>query len=552
MFPRKLLVGGLLLLLSVDLAVQSQVIALSGGTSTLMHTSGMQTNYRWNNYAGFLGIGYADGVRFGGFIGTRLKGLELGAGDTQQTFFVDSDLLGGGSPGFYARGAQLSRSGENTAWRIFAGESSVQSYYTFYRSYTGDRPTVVGTYAWKINDKLRFHFSNIIQSKFTSLGSIRFQPTKEWTIGAAAGIGNNAPYGALATDLVRQKYRFTAGYYVFGDEFRRFQVINNAIAERKGLNLRFIFRPLRYWSIYASHEALASVEDTSQAVLQKVGLNTVGASGSLHGFQLSGNITDSSSGKLWTKTGNLSVSHQAFNRFLSVTAMATELANQNGKNRFLIFTGQENFSPRVSLRETFTRGDNQNTLSAGGSIRTNRVTIGLEQELIYNTLPTAGRSMYTAWTVNVRLALFRSFKLDVDSNIDQTGRVHYTGFVDGVLFARDNAGFSSDRTDVVNAVFGRYLVKGVVHDESGKPVWGICIHVDGQTAFSDETGQFYIRFSREATFPVAVHVEESLAPVTYEVVSSPVTATAKTPDLASPVLIVVRRTEKPVTGGSQK
>jgi len=85
------------------------------------------------------------------------------------------------------------------------------------------------------------------------------------------------------------------------------------------------------------------------------------------------------------------------------------------------------------------------------------------------------------------------------------------------------------------------MVRGVVQDETGKPVWGIAVQVDNQVAFSDTTGQFYLRFRRSGTFPVYVRPEQSIAPVPYAAVSVPVTAEAQAVENATPILIVVRR-----------
>ncbi len=272
-----------------------------------------------------------------------------------------------------------------------------------------------------------------------------------------------------------------------------------------------------------------------------VGLNSLGANGSLGAWQLNANATSSRSVDMWTKTGSFTVSRPLLNQFLRATGVVTQVNNQYGRNRFYIGTLEERFSPRLRLRETYTHSGLQHTITAGGQFLSNRLILGIDQQLVYNTLAGGGRSVFHAWTVNLRLPLIRGLRLNVNSVIDPAGHVQYTAFLDGLFFSRNGSYMPGVPPAAESVDLGRYIVRGIVQDESGKPVWGIAVQVDGQLAFSDTTGQFYVRFHKRGIFPVYVLAGQSLAPLPYVAVRVPVTAEAQPWETATPVQIVVRR-----------
>jgi hypothetical protein len=535
-------VAALLLTLSIASRLVAQVIALEGGTSTLLKTSGGEADYRWNDWSGFLSCGYAGGLHMGALAQTNLNGYHLLAGDTQETFHLDSDLFEPGMQGFAARGLEVGKSYEGMSWSVFAGTSALQRYFAFYHTYQPDLATGAAFFNWNITQRWTFRSDTVVQDKFTSLQSLRYALRKHWAVVGAAGVGRNQYYYSAGTDLETARFHLTAGYSGLGAEFERFTGINAVYPERKGPNVRLSFHPVKKWMLYASHEEMSSrTFYDPNAPLRDVGLNTVGANGAFHGFQVNANATQSRSGELWTDTQNFSVSRPLWNQFLRATGIVTQVNDQYGKNRFYIAMLEERVSSRLSVHETYTHSGQQDTITAGGQLLSNRITLGVDQQLVYNTLAFGGRSVFHAWTVNARLPLVRGVRLNVNSVIDPTGHVRYTAFLDGLFFSRDNSYLPGMDASSMPVSFDRFMVRGVVQDEAGKPVWGIAVQVDNQVAFSDTTGQFYLRFRRSGMFPVYVRPEQSIAPVPYAAVSVPVTAEAQAVENATPIVIVVRR-----------
>jgi len=535
-------IATLLFTLSIPSRLGAQVIALQGGTSTLLKASGAEADYRWNDWSGFLGLGYAGGLHLGALTQTNFNGYHLLAGDTQENFNLDSDLFEPGMQGFSARGLEVGRSYERVSWSVFAGTSALQSYFAFYHTYDPDRPTGAAFFTWNVTDRLTFRSDTVVQDKLTSMQSLRYALRKHWAVVGAAGVGRNQYYYSAGTDLETARFHLTAGYTGLGTEFERFTGINAVFPERKGVNVRFSFHPAKKWMVYASHEEMSSRTFFPTTPMRDVGLNTVGANGGFLGFQLNASATQSSSGELWTDTRNFSLSRPFWNQFLRATAMVTQVNDQYGKNRFYIGMLEERVSPRLSLRETYTQSGQQNTITAGGQLLSNRITLGIDQQLVYNTLAFGGTSVFHAWTVNAKVRLIRGVRLNLNSVVDPTGHVRYTAFLDGIFFSRDGSYLPGTDVSSMPVNFERYMVRGIVQDEAGNPVWGIAVQVDAQTAFSDTTGQFYLRFRRPGIYPVYVRPEQSIAPLPYEAVRVPLTTEAQSPDSAAPIVIVVRRT----------
>jgi len=541
---RFLLAAIVLMLIGIADSARAQVVAIQGGTSTLLGTSGAQADYHWGPYSGFFSAGYSNGLQFGGLVSTQWKGYDLRVGDTQQNFALDTDILNPGQTSFYARGIQLSRKSKDRDWSAFFGKSATQYFGGFYNSYAPDALTGSFTFHQKLSSRLDFHSSTIIQDKFTTLASLNYKLSEHWVVATSGGVGRNAPYYSLGTELTRERYQVTASYTFAGQGFQRFKLVNAGISEHSGLNFKASFQPNQRWGFYVSHDEMMPITDERVSVYtgQKVSMNGVGVNTFIAGFRINANATNSTSGTFWTNSRNVMVQRNLFNRFLSMTGTVTQLNNQYGKNRFYVGTAEEHISPRLSISQSYTRSGGQNSFSVGGNIRTNRITVGIQQQMVYNTMAGSTRSAFHAWAITLRLPLFRGIHVNANTYVDPTNRVRYTGFLDGIFFARNGETMPGRGQSPESVSFAKYIVKGIVLDEEDKPVWGIAVQIDGHTTvYSDNTGQFYVRFAKRGDYPVMVHLDQSLSPFAYKLISAPGMAHADTDNLSKQIVIHVTR-----------
>jgi hypothetical protein len=101
--------------------------------------------------------------------------------------------------------------------------------------------------------------------------------------------------------------------------------------------------------------------------------------------------------------------------------------------------------------------------------------------------------------------------------------------------------FGGVQPQQIGQSLGRYVVRGVVHDEDGAPVEGAAIRLGGEMAFTNSHGEFFVRVRRPQRYQVTVPLEEFLLPGQWEVAAAPTEAIAEPEDGARGIEIVLRR-----------
>ncbi|HWR36730.1 MAG TPA: hypothetical protein VN622_12750 [Clostridia bacterium] len=521
----------------------AQSVWVQGGTSTISQASGGELSYRWRDVGGFLSIGYSQQLDVGAYVAYKYRSYQLGAGDHLQTFHLDTDNFESGRY-FYGRGLHVTRNGENQRWTAFGGVTTIQTSPILYQSFQQQDPTGAFFFQKELNKKWSFHSTSIVQGKVTSLHSFRYRPLTNLALSAAAGVGSNQHYAALGTDYTNKFVQFNASFTSAGDRFQRIGGVSITAPERIGPNLRLRVTPMRSLSATYEHGKYRGVNIDQPSAARDATLDSLSASSSIKGVQLSGLLTASSSGSLWTHTQSFTASRNLLNGSLGFAGTVMRQNTQSSDLRTFLFSADQKVTTRFRLHEYYSRTGRTNTITGGGQFVSNLATIGVDHQMIYTPLAGTGKDVVQAWTVNFNIHIIDSIRLHGDSYIDPTGRVRYTGWLDGIHFSRaSDQDEPQSPTATVN--FGKFVVKGIVQDEKGAPVWGIAVQVDGKLAYTDNSGRFFIRFRRGETSPVAVLVEQSLSPLSYEVVQAPVSARAETEDLAPTHIFIVRRSFTP-------
>src|SRR3954465_13985929 len=93
----------LCVVIGASIAASAQSVAIQGGTSTLMDTSGGELQYRWKGVGGFFSAGYQDRLDFGAYVGYKYRGTSYGLGDKTKDFKLATENFGA-SRFFYGRG----------------------------------------------------------------------------------------------------------------------------------------------------------------------------------------------------------------------------------------------------------------------------------------------------------------------------------------------------------------------------------------------------------------------------------------------------------------
>jgi len=88
------------------------------------------------------------------------------------------------------------------------------------------------------------------------------------------------------------------------------------------------------------------------------------------------------------------------------------------------------------------------------------------------------------------------------------------------------------------------VIRGRVVDEHGNAIAGAAVRVDGQVLLSNAAGEFLLRKKRPGSYPIQVSFSDFVNPLAYEVVSCPPAASALREEVATALLITLRRAGK--------
>ncbi len=520
----------------------AQAIYATGGVSTLMSASGFQLDYKWAPVQGWFGAGFGSGFEVGGYLQSRFHNYNLGLGDRYQEMELDTDIFDG-SRYFAGRGLFVSRKGENQSWSAFGGATADERSYSFFRAFDIQQSTAAFFYERKLDKgRAAYHSINIVQDKFTSLHSIGFKLRQNWSISAGGGIGYNSRFLSAGSQYDSRRFGIQASFNSVGESFRRISGVSVNAPEHVGANIRLRYTVSRHLSFVADHENVFSPTTEIFAEPIRVSLDSVSAYAGLKEFHFGSAVSTSSSGALKTTTQNYSVS-RAITRGLSASGSLMKMDSSYFNSKIYTATLQERFSPRLTLNGGVTTSKDMTSATFGGRFTSNRLTLGLQHDLMYSPLAGGfgGKRYSHVWMINLNVNIFRGIRLRTDSYIDPLGKMRYTAAVDGIGWSRNGEDIQGRGPTQPIPAFSKFVVKGIVRDDQGQPVWGINVQVDGQSAYTDSKGQFFMRFRRGETYPVSIVTERSLNQQVYEVVSAPVSALAELENEAQTIVIVVRR-----------
>lgn len=502
----------------------------------------MQLDYRWQPVWGWAGLAFTQGVHVGGFVGTTYRGFDLGAGDRYYPFVLDTDVFDR-SYIFYGRGVSFGTRAEGGQLTLFAGLSGNELSTPFLRAYQTERATGMIFYERRFSPRVTYHSFNILRREVTSIQSLSFLINPRWKVAAAGGVGANAGFFAAASQFKHKWLDLTGSYTINSDRFRRMRIDSLPYPERTGGNLRLQLSPLRYLGLQLNHETILSPMLGSPNSLRAT-LNSASLSSSLQGFSITAAATQSRGGAFQTTTNMVTVSRNFADRVSSYAAFLRIRTQSNRPANLYVLTVEEKLSSRFAVRQTFTHTDHGKTLSWGGRFLSNRFSLGVDYQTVFNPLAGGfnGRTFVQAWAINAQIQIPRGISLHYNTFVDPFGKFRYTAFLSGITYSAQEQLPGAPKTSL--ATLGHYLIKGNVEDESGHAVWGIAIQIDSQFVYSDSLGQFYIRVSHRGKYPLSVSSGNSLNPGRWELVNAPSTTSAEPESSAKPVRVVVRRSAK--------
>ena len=150
-----------------------------------------------------------------------------------------------------------------------------------------------------------------------------------------------------------------------------------------------------------------------------------------------------------------------------------------------------------------------------------------------------GRSPFQqALTVQVSLQLPSGLSIHGATSLTPDGRMRFSTYA-GAFVQGPLAGNEKHQRQSLG---GKYMIRGIVTEgRSGMPVEGAAIQIGAEIVYTDSGGAFFLRQRRAKTLPLAVSMNDFVAPGAWRVVAAPDTATAALESTAQPISIVLER-----------
>lgn len=518
---------------------QAQVFQVSGGSSSLYRAHGAAVEIRARNYEGWVGVGGSLGKpRFGAFLRTQIRGYKFSFGDDALPFRLPTDLFNTGHY-FLGRGVGVAGGNERLSFYGFAGATAKGLSTPFFGAATFDKTVGAFFLDAQLTPTVRFHSRNVFSAAQTSIHSVEWHPRADLQAALAAGLGSNQGYFAASLNADRTWLSLMASYVRAGDRFRRIVVQTPLSAETDRENIQIVLKPKPYLTLLAGRQNFLQPFDTNRQPLRGA-LNNYGATATLAGFSFGVRLFDSRVLGARTLGTSYTVARNFAERLQANVNLLQSRPPQGPRLNTLVTTLREILSPRLSLLQLITHSDGHTSMAFGGNFLSNWVTVGVEYQTIF--LPFETRSQFKqALVLNLRLQPFGNYQFNAGTYIAPDGKVKYTVYASTFLYGAA-LGVGAPAADII---LPKYVILGRVTDEEGRPLRGVALRIDGEVAYTDSQGQFFVRKRKARSYTVAVLLDEFLVPGRFEVVSAPATAAAAPEDKASRVSITLRRAPRP-------
>jgi hypothetical protein len=515
---------------------RAQVLQATGGTSTLFNASGGSLEIRGPHFTNRIDLGYVGGFREGFSLARPFERGILDLGDQTIPFRLPTDIFDQ-SHYFLGRGASFSRGNDDHKLFLFAGSTTQGFFAPFLNVAAIDTPTASLFYQTAVSPTLKFYSQNAFSGRQTSIQSLEWSAHKDIQLAVAGGIGNNEPYGAFSFSHIGNRLRADASYAFVGNEFRRMLAETPQVSEPDRENLRVEFRPVPNLHLVASRNNYAAVAPSGG--MERAAVNGFGAWGGLRGLQIYGSMYQSTT-SFGRSTASMLGGRKDITSRLGVgfDYLASSFQNQT-KTQSFVGTLREVISPRLSLMQLITHSSGQTSVSYGGTLLSNWVSLSAEYETLYFPFAPPGQPQFRqVLALGLHFQFPHGVQLNFGTVASPTGQTRYSAY--GTTFAYRSLRGLSGGTSASTAIFVN-IVGGRVEDASGEPIAGAAIRIGRDLVFSDSRGLFFIRVKSPGDLPFVVALEEFTAPGAYAVVSAPTTVCAAREDTAPEYKVILKR-----------
>jgi hypothetical protein len=514
----------------------SQVIELSGGTSTLYQSQGGTVMVRGKGYNAAAGGGMINGKFYTGaqFVKT-FERASLVAGTDNIIFDLPTDIF---QSGHYLTvvGLGLRTKVKSADVYSFAGETSTSFNSPFFVGTRAEEPAAILFASDKVAPQWTAATRVIIPLSFraTIIHSMAYDSGVGTQFAVSGGLGTGQLYLASSLSLSHPKYDIKAAYIESSTQFRRANIAVPLTAEPDRDNTLITIRPARWASFSVGRQNyLTPVYLTSNTIRSSV--NQASANVQVLGTGLSATIFQSKYGGGENIATAYSASRAVGSRLYAQAAYLVSRPDKSAKASSFVSNIQETLTPRWNISQMVNTSGGHSSFGFGASFLSNLATLSANYQTFY--VPARISNPFEeVLIVNAQVRLFGRLMLSGGTFVAPDGSLLYTTEGRGSV-SREVAGGGNV---VTRHAIGDMVIKGRVVDADGQPIMGAALLIDQLPVYTDSQGYFYVRERKSHLHPVSVLVDQFLDGGLYKVISAP-TEAKSTPEAEPEMLIMVQR-----------
>ena len=522
-----------------ETAAAQTVFELEGGGSSLLGGYGATANFWRNNTDGWIGIGYLNGLRVGASVRRAIRRDTLRVGNDAILVRFPTDVFSPGS-NLLVQGASYAGSGARTSYFAFAGASSSGLGAPSFQATDVEQPMGAMFLQHRVAPTVRLTGTAIFAAHQTVVPGIQWQPDPDLTTALVAGVGSDRPYAASSLLLRRGALAAKAAYVWNPDRFRRAPVPspNQTEIDRQNLQLSYEIAP--DFQVGVSHQNFVQ-DSTDEKPAVRASGNSVFAGGRVERLRVTAGLYDSRSQGIRNLSSYLALGREVTGWLDAEVYVLQSRPEGQPVTTTPIANLRWRVSPRVGLMQQVILNQGRPTVHLGASLRTGIGEFGADYQIVHQPFEPL-HPFRSTLNLNARLQLGR-YSTSLGTYIQPDGSVDYAASGSTFLYAGGFGGVQPGQ--VGNAQMGRYVVRGVVRDESGAPVEGAALDIGGEIAFTNSQGEFFLRVRRPQRYPLAVKLDEFLLPGRWELAAAPADVRADAEARAQAAEIVLRRVVAP-------
>jgi hypothetical protein len=523
----------LLALIAVPAVLNAQAFDVRAGASTLYDGFGVATGFWSEHYDGWLGVGYKDEWRYGGFLRLRTSRDSIELGNNVLSVRLPTDVFAD-EVRLLVQGVRIASYRGETRLGAFVGATARAQSMPLFAAHAPERVFGGLRFDDRIARRLRAGGIAILTQTPTLLGYVDVPGPQYHTFGFTAGLNSGAWYRAYSTVVARDRFEWRSSYILPDHGFRRATVPMPAQTSLEGLNIEATLQPFGGAFISAARHAFVSDSESGtsrrahgvSAVLGYTGESAHIVTGTYISF------ADST----MSHSGYIAAGIIAGRRFgADFYLMSTRYGAMPRKHLPALLL-HEHVHERLTLDQALTGFGKGGSVGLGGSYTGRFGEYGLHYQIVNDPFDTQNPFKRTA-NLSVRLQL-GDYNANVSSTMAADGAMTYTAVAERFLYT---GAFNGTGPSPLRVRLERFIIEGTVQDEQGTPIAGAAIALDDELLFTDSRGYFFARVSRKRPYAVAVRLDDFLALGSYTVIAAPESATPQIEGRTTPMVIVLRR-----------